>query len=390
MLRKLKKPIQMILLGTAFTAFLPIWAFASSPEEISAQALALAGEEDHSGALALLNSQDPEVRDTYDVRFTKARILAWAKEYDKSSAEYMALMADFPGNPDIQNGFGYLEYYRGNLDQAEYHFNQVLAGYPGYEDASNGLNRVAAARADKKSEDYSWRMDVNAGLSSFDNGQEDWNSQSIRVEHRPGGDLGEIAGGLAIYGSADRFERFGLNDIQFFGGVRTDNDENWDLDIGAGFTPDADFRAEFTGRGRAGYKFELEGDTVLHASLGYQFDDYAATGSVHQISPQIMAYLENGMVLTTRLIHVMQDGESNQTGFLATGLMPVSGRLNARIGYANAPEAVNGVVIDTESLFGGLSYRLNENLELHGTYSRDDRDGFYIRDGYNVGLTQKY
>lgn len=386
MLRKLRKPIQTLLLGTVFTVFSPVWCFAETPEEISSQALALAAEENHAGALALINSQTVDIRETYDVRFAKARILAWSGEYDKSAATYAALLEEHPGNPDIQNGFGYLEYYRGNLDQADYHFSQVLAGYPGYEDARSGQKRVAAARADRKSKNYKWRIDMSAGLSSFDNGQQDWNTQSVRIERR----MDELIGGVAVNGTATRYERFGQNDIQFLGGLRSENDNAWDWEIGAGFTPDADFRSEFTGLGRLGYQFELDGGSVLHTSLGYQFDDYSATGTVHQIAPQLTTYLENGMVFTARIIHVMQDGENNQTGFFGSGLSPITKRLSARAGYANAPEAINGIVIDTESIFGGLVYRLTENLELHGTYTRDDREDAYIRDGYNVGLTQKY
>jgi len=382
MLRKIKTFSQSLVLGTAFAALLPLWAYASNPEDISSQSLALAGQENHSAAITLIAAQPDEIRNSYDVRFAKARILAWAGDYQASAAAYDALMSDFPGNPDIQNGYGYLEYYRGNLDAAENHFSSVLASYPGYQDARDGLGRVAAARADEKANDYRWRIDLNAGLSSFDNDQQDWNNQSVRVEHVPGS--------IAFYGSAARFERFGSDDIQLMAGARSNNDADWDWELGAGITPSADFRAELTGLARMGYKYELDGGTVLHGSLGYQIDDYQATGTVHQITPQVIAYLENGMVLSARLIHVMQGGESSQTGFLASGLTPVTNRLNARAGYANAPEAINGIVIDTESLFGGLSFRINENLEVHGTYTRDNRENIYIRDGFNVGLTQKY
>lgn len=378
----LKKFGQSLILGTAIAAFLPLWAHAETPEDISAEALALAAQEDHSGALKLIASQPDEVRDTYDVRFTQARILAWSGNHDASAAAYEKLMQDFPGNPDIQNGYGYLEYYRSNLEAAEILFNQVLASYPGYEDAQKGLTRVRRAMADRIGTDYRWRIDANLGLSSFNNGQDDWNDQSLRVEYVPGS--------IGLFGSATRFERFGLNDIQFMGGARSNTDSDFDWEIAAGATPNADFRAELTGLARLGYKFDIGNDNVLHSSLGYQIDDFSNTGTVHQISPQIVTYLNNGMILNARIVHVLQSGESDQTGFQFSGLVPVIPRLNLRAGYANAPEAVNGVVIDTESLFGGLSYRLSDHTEIHGTYTRDDRKGVYIRDGFNVGLTQKY
>ncbi len=382
MRHKLKRLSQSFLLGTAFAALLPLWAHASTPQEISAQALALAAQKDHSGALSLIASQDEALRNTYDLRFTRARILAWSEKYDASAAEYEQLMQDFPKNPDIQNGYGYLEYYRGNLENAEALFNQVLADYPGYADAQNGLTRVRRALADRIGSDYRWRVDANLGYSEFDNNQSDWNDQSLRVEYVPGN--------IGIFGSATRYDRFGLNDTQIMGGARSNTKSDFDWEIAAGATPDADFRAELTGMARLGYKFDIGNDTVVHSSLGYQIDDYSVTGTVHQISPQIVTYLNNGMIFTARLIHVMQDAEDDQTGFLASGLVPVGPRLNLRAGYANAPEAVNGIVIDTESLFSGLSYRMSDHTEIHGTYTRDDRKGVFIRDGFNVGLTQKY
>jgi len=382
MLHKFRKFGQAILLGTAFAALLPLWAYASTPEDISAQALVLAGDEKHAAALELINQQPYDVKQSYDVRFTRARILAWAGDHEASAAEYESLLSAYPGNPDIQNGYGYLEYYREDLDQAEYYFNQVLENYPGYEDARKGLKRVAGARADKLGTDYNWRIDASSEISSFNNGQADWNTQSVRVEYVPGR--------FAVFGSASRYERFGLNDLQFMAGLRSNSNSDFNWEIGAGFTPDADFRADFTGLGRVGYKFDLGNDTIIHSSVGYQFDDYGLTGDVHQVTPELVAYLDNGMVFTNRLIHVMQDGQADQTGFLFSGLTPVTERLSARLGYANAPETVDGVAISTESVFGGLSYQLSDNTNIHGTYSLDNRKGVYIRDGFNVGLTQKY
>lgn len=382
MLREIKNFGKSLLLGTAFAMLLPLWAHASTPGEVSRQALQLAGNQQYSQAIDLINAQNTDIRESYDIRYTKARILAWSGDHKASAAEYDSLLAQYPGNADVLNGYGYLEYYRGDLKASERYFNQVLAIAPKYEDAQRGIERVQAARAEKKKNSHSWRIDLNAGLNSFDNGLTDWNHQSVRAEYLPGE--------VAIYGGATRYERFDLNDIQFLGGVRSNNDSNWDWEIGGGFTPSADFRPDVTGLARVGHKVKIGGNSVLHGSIGYQLDDYEAAGTIHQITPQLMAYLENGMVFTTRLIHVRQKFESNQTGFLVSGLAPITDRLNARLGYANAPESVFGVVVDTESIFGGLAYQLNDNLEIHGTYSRDDRKEVYISDGFNVGLTQKY
>jgi len=207
MLREIKNFGKSLLLGTAFAMLLPLWAHANTPGEISRQALNLAGNQQFSQAIALIDAQNTEIRESYDIRFTKARILAWAGDHKASAAEYDTILALYPGNVDVLNGYGYLEYYRGDFKAAERYFNQVLAIAPKYEDAQRGLERVQAARTEKRNSTDRWRIDVNAGLNTFNNGADDWNHQTARVEYIPGN--------VAIHGSAARYDRFGLNDVQF-------------------------------------------------------------------------------------------------------------------------------------------------------------------------------
>jgi len=223
---------------------MPYSALANTPEEVSKQALDMAGDQNFDEALSLINTQEPEIRDSYDLRFTRARILAWAQNYNASDLAYKALLRDYPGNPDILNAYGYLDYYRGNYDEADQKFNQVLADYPGYADASSGLQRTKDARADARRSKQTWRIDVGGETSSFNNGQADWNNQTIRAEYVPGD--------LAMSLSAAHYRRFGLDDLQLMAGLRSSNNSDWDWEIGAGFTPSADFRASVTGLGRVG------------------------------------------------------------------------------------------------------------------------------------------
>jgi len=376
-----KKLRTALILGTILALTGPLSAMAISPGDVSKQAMDLAAAKNFAQALALIASQDIETQNAYEIRFTKARILAWDKQYEASAMAYRNLLADYPGNPDIQNGYGYLEYYRGDYDKAEMLLGEVLAKYPGYEDARNGLERVRAARADSKRKDNRWRLDLNGGTSSFNNGLADWNYQSARIEHIPGS--------IALHTNVTRYERFGQNDVQVMAGARSNTDSQWDWQIAAGVTPSADFRPELTGVARVGRKFEA-GGTTLHGSLGYQIDDYKTASTIHQLSPQVVAYLDNDIVLSGRVMHVMQNGESDQTGFMVAGSAPVIDRLSARVGYANAPEAINSRVINTESVFGGLSYQLTDSLDIHATYSRDDRENTYKRDALNVGITTRY
>ncbi len=378
---KTKKLRTASIIGFFIALTGPLSAMAVSPGDVSKQAMDLAAANNFTQALALISSQDIETQNSYEVKFTQARILAWDNQYDAAAQAYESLLADFPGNPDIQNGYGYLEYYRGNYDRAEILLSEVLAKYPGYEDAQIGLKRVRDARADAKRKEKRWRLDVNGGTSSFNTDMAGWNYQSARVEHIPGN--------IALHTDVTRYERFDQIDTQITVGARSNTNNSWDWQIAAGTTPSADFRPKLTGAARIGKSVDVNG-TIIHGSLGYQIDDYTTAGTIHQLSPQVVAYLDDDVVLSGRLMHVMQNGEDDQTGFMLSGSAPVVDRLSARIGYANAPEAINGRVINTESVFGGLSYQLTDSLDIHATYSRDDRENTYVRDAVNVGITTRY
>ncbi|WP_026942871.1 tetratricopeptide repeat protein [Hellea balneolensis] len=118
----------------------------NSDKDVVASALELAKTRHYAAALSRLESADPAIKTQYEFRFTKARILTWAKLYDHAEREFKVLAYLYPDNADIRVSYGYLELFRGNLDQAEWHFDGVLKLYPTYKDAQAGLVRVRAAR----------------------------------------------------------------------------------------------------------------------------------------------------------------------------------------------------------------------------------------------------
>lgn len=115
-------------------------------KDIVVSALDLAKAQHYAAALSLLENADPAIQTQYEFRFAKARILTWAKLYDHAEREYKVLAYLYPDNADIRVSYGFLELFRGNLDQAEWHFSGVLKLYPTYKDAQTGLERVRTAR----------------------------------------------------------------------------------------------------------------------------------------------------------------------------------------------------------------------------------------------------
>lgn len=351
-------------------------------DEINAKALELAGQKKFDAALTLLSQQDTKTAKGYEHRFLKARLLSWAGQYEAARTELDSLMAIDPDNPDLQLTLGNLEYYQGRFKPAEIQYQRVLSKFPNYEDAQRGLENVRKAKmATAKNSRETWRIDGSLGLSDFNQDAiSEWNDQFLRVEYKPDS--------LAYHGSVQRYKRFGTTDIQLQAGLADAVRGGWDWGLEMGVTPDATFRPDLSLGARLGHAINIENGTVLYPNITYRFDDYD-TGSIHSVQPGMIAYLDNGIVLTGRLIVTLQEAEDNQVGWLVQGRIPVTQRLQLNAGYANAPEAINGLAISTQSLFGGLTYKVKDNLDVHLNLARDDRENSFVRSSANVGFTYK-
>lgn len=349
---------------------------------VNSEALELAGQKKFAEALSLLSQEDAGTQSGYEHRFLKARILSWAGKYDEAENEINALMVAYPGNPDLQLVAGNLQYYQSDYLAAEKYYQTVLETYPDYQDARTGLENVRRAQAATPNiTRQKWRIDGSLGLSDFsETDLSDWDTQFLRVEYAPDQ--------FAFHGSVQRYSRFNETDIELKAGISDAIRGGWDWGVEAGFTPSAVFRPDFNISGRLGRSIETSNGIVLYPSVSYRYDDYAS-GEIHNIAPELTAYLDKGLVLTGRLIGTVQDGESDQLGWLIQGRKRISDRVEINGGYANAPEAVDGLVITTKSVFGGVTYSVLDDFDIHLNLVRDDREDTYIRKGVNVGFTHK-
>ena len=360
---------------------LPLAALA---DPVSDEARALAEQQRFAEALARLERQDAALKAGYEHRLLRARILAWDGQHARAAGELDALLDDYPGNADALLMRGQVEYYRGDLDAADRYYREVLAVAPGYADARSGLEATARARAERSGADGArrWRVDASAGVSDFDlDGFAGWDNQFLR------GEL--VQGGLAYSGSVQRYRRFGATDIEFGAGLSDAVRGGWDWSVSAGLAPDADFRPDVSlgatlGRGLPAARDGL----VIYPALLYRYDDYD-TGAIHNLQPGVTAYFDGGAELSGRLIATLQSSEPDQLGWLARTRLPVADRLSVSFGFARAPEAIDGVAVTTESVFGGVTYTLSDALDVHLDLVRDDREDSYIRRHVNVGLTYR-
>ena len=360
------------------------WASDLTLESQDIQSLITAKKFDQ--ALDLMSQQSQGYQNTFDQRFLRARVLSWKGDHRQARNALDALMADYPLNDDVTFASGNLEYYQGNFKKADAIFTDILQRNPNYTDVA--VARENVRKAQKAKRPYKWRIDGGAGLSLFDESDlENWNNQYLRAEYAPDN--------VAYHAKVQNYRRFEQNNVQFEAGIADAKREDWDWGLAAGFTPSADFRPEFHIGGRVGRKIKLDNGPTLVTTLHYRYDQYTEA-KIHNISPEVTAYFQNGSRLTGRVINTVQSNESDQTGWLVSGSYPVSKKWTLNGGYAKAPEAVdnpnaiNSLVVTTKSIFGGVSYAVSPQLDLHVNVVRDDRQDIYIRNAVNVGFTQKF
>ena len=364
------------LLTAIFAISSPNLAWAN---DVNAQALELASQQNYQQALTLLSQQSASVQSSYEHRFLKGRIQSWAGQYSAAQVELDSLISEFPGNPDVQLALGNLAFYQSDFAAAERNYQAVLDKYPNYQDARNGLNNLRKAQSAAEKDKKDWRIDGAVSFTDLtEDGLNSWNNQFLRAEYAPGT--------LAYSASIQRYDRFGLSDIQLRAGLADAVIGGLDWGIEGGFTPDSDFRPDFSAGGRLGYSLNLENDITVYPNIDYRYDDYAL-GGIHTVQPGLTTYFDNGISLTGRLIGTFQDAEDDQIGWLIQGHAPVTQKLKLNLGYASAPEAIDGVVIDTESFFGGLSYSVLDDLDIHINLAHDNRAESFSRNSLNVGFT---
>ena len=373
------RALKIAAIMTATALMLPHMAAAN---EINAKALDLAGQKKFDQALTVLAGQDAQTSQGYEHRFLKARILSWAEQYGAARTELDGLTAAYPDNPDLWLALGNLEYYQGRFGAAEAQYTKVLSQFPDYKDARTGLDNVRKAKAAVAANGQNtWRIDGSLGLSDFnDDDISGWDDQFLRIEYRPNN--------FAYHGSVQRYNRFDSTDVQFQAGIADAVKGGWDWGFEAGITPSATFRPDLSLGARGGRAIEMQDGTILYPNVSYRFDDYDM-GGIHSVQPGMTAYLENGIVLTGRLIATLQQSEADQIGWLTEGRLPLTERLQIRAGYANAPEAIDGLAITTQSVFGGMTYKLRDDLDVHVNWGRHDRESSFVRNGANVGFTYK-
>jgi len=312
-----------------------------------------------------------------------------------------------PKSSDALVQLGYALLALGRLDDADRAFAEALRLAPAYDDAKVGHALIAERRGEFEraralvatiAPDHEegralrqrlkgagavsrWTFDADASLTRVGAGQPDWHQLDLQLTRR-------MDDGSRLYGRIESARRFDLTDI--YGEMRGERPvgEGGSVYLLAGGTPDAHFRPRWQIGG--GGRLRLKGDrapTIL--TLDARHADYRS-GATTILNPGIEQYFAGGRAwVTAQSINLLQDGNFSSGWLARIDVLPTNDwRLFG--GAANAPDAEQGIVTRTRSLFAGASVDLGKATGLRISVSRERPDLGGDRTGVSLGSTVRF
>lgn len=388
-------------------------ALALAPEDIDllvGLAMAQAAREDYRGARTSLEQALDLDHASVDARLGLARVAFWSGEVeeaqgrltrileatpdhaealmlgaqismaqdrpDEAESFYLAALRAQPDNADALVGLGDVRRARFRENEAREAYRQALSLRPGDEDIQARLDVPPPIR---------WRIDVDGLYSSLSGPQDPWREVYFRIAHH-------LTPETTLSVGLELSERFDMVDTYIEGRVDHRFSSRFAAHVLVGGTPNADFRPRYRVAGGAEMTVsESAGDHLgpTVATIALRHDDYAS-GNIQTISPGLRQhFLDDRLSVTGRWIHTIAPGR-HLNGWFARADLALHEDVNVFFGASDAPETSEGVVIETASVFGGVSYDVNRNLVLRASLAHESRDRAADRTVFSLGTGVRF
>jgi YaiO family outer membrane protein len=332
-----------------------------------------------------------------------------AGDNERAIALLRSVVAVEPDNADAHLQLGLALLAAGRLDEAERSLRRTIEIAPAYEDAHIALARLAQRRGDRAgalrqleavnpanpeaaglrtqleggaAADRRWQVNIDGSYSSLDEGRQDWREGTVNVRY-------QASETTAVGATVEAARRFGETDV--YGELRLDqrvSEDAW-VYVSAGATPNADFRPEWQ-VGAGGSLRVRSGPTATVLTIDARQARYRA-GDIQTVAPGIEQYVAGGRAwLTGRWINIFDERGRHHSGWLARGDLQASDRVRLFAGAADAPDVSEGIVLDTFSLFGGISVDFTERTTLRLSLAHEDRERGSDRLQFGLGLGLRF
>lgn len=375
------------------------WAMPAS--EAIDQSRTLSAEHRYEEALVLLENALAEHPGDGEIQLAIIRVLSWQGNYDAAETRILALDKKYEGNADLLLLRANLAAYRRDHAQAVALYREVLAKAPDYEDAKAGLERALNALASdtqiftsqiSEIEEpvgepaFAWQVDSGFELSEFSRvDQTGWNQEFLQLTRF----LDKRK--TAIHGKITRYDQFSSTDVEYEAGIDHAVSENLSLYASATIGIDADFRPEYWLTGGGALKITGANGKIMPAwlTLDGRHDTYEDTSI---LTAKLGLRLEpvEGWSIAARVIALDPEDSRRLYGkdFRLDGR--VTDTFHFYAGYADVPETVAAVTVDTQTWFGGITLDLTPEATLRIGYARDDRENSYVRQVVNASVSYRF
>lgn len=372
------------LFAWVFLVAAPVWA--ASAEQALTESRALAAQQKYDAALAVLEKAENENPQDGEIKIAIIRALSWQGNYDAAEKKLNALGKQHEKNADVQLLRANLAYYRKDYAASEKIYRQIVQAHPDYMDAREGLARIERVRAAPEAADYRWQVDAGYEYSSFSRRRQPaWNQESLQLTHfvEPRK--------TTVHARFTRYDQFTNIDSELEAGINHAFADYLNAYVYGALTPDADFRPKrrIAGGGALRVVNGDDGLLPLWLTIDSRYDTYDGT-RVLNANPGVRAEFYDGWALAARLVMVDQQRAKRLYGqeFRLDGTLSETLRFYA--GYADAPETVAAITVNTRTYFGGLAYDVDPQTTLRLGYTHDDRENSYIREVVNASVSYRF
>jgi YaiO family outer membrane protein len=234
-------------------------------------------------------------------------------------------------------------------------------------------------------ETYTWQIDAGIQSSSFSRvPQQSWNQEFLQVtrffNNRE----------TAIHAKATRYEQFSNIDDEYEIGIDRRFSQKLYGRLYISGSPDPVFRPDWRLDGGGGLRLSHDKAPVpLWATLDVRHDVYPIA-DIETVNPGLKIEPLDNWSLASRLITVSQPDAATIYGWDARLDGQIEEGKRFYIGYADAPETVAAVTVQTRTIFGGLALDVTPAYTLRLGYAHDDRENSYIRHVIDVSLSYKF
>jgi YaiO family outer membrane protein len=329
---------------------------------------------DLTGARILVDPIAAQHPNNTEVGILAARISLQEGEAREAEEQFLLILEREPNNGEALVGLGDAQRAKGDDRAARINYSKALALEPGSADIQQRLDQPPLKK---------WRADIGTEVSDLTGGMSSWTDSYFGLSYA-------VRPQTAISGRSRVATRYGETDVQIEARIdQAFSEDFFAYGIIAG-TPEADFLARFSvGGGLSWRAAPASSSGPLFLTLDGRHDVFRDT-SVTTISPAAQYFFfDERLGLQVRWIHSVNDEGTSSDGYAIRADLAAIDRLRFFAGYSDAPEISEGTLIETKSVFTGVSFDLSDALTLRANYAYEHRVTF-DRNTYGLGLSARF